>query len=121
MTYLRKEITFHQFNIPFVHLVFDPNNISQKFNEMIIFPNCHMPLTVRLLQCRFVVLTLVGSNQRKYFEICCKHIHKRRTEKSPYFRLGFEESAIGDVLTDSMFQGEWKDCSISFINNGGIR
>jgi hypothetical protein len=36
-------------------------------------------------------------------------------------RNGNEESTIGDVLTDAMLYGEWKDSTIAFINNGGIR
>ena len=39
-------------------------------------------------------------------------------------RRGWEESNIGDVLTDSMvvaFDDTEKPCQMAFINNGGIR
>ena len=33
-----------------------------------------------------------------------------------------QESTIGNVIADSMVQsGEWKDATIAFMNNGGIR
>ena len=51
---------------------------------------------------------------------------KNKTKKNFIYlffivRLGFEESTIGNVLTDALFYGEWKDCTIALINNGGIR